>query len=403
MVTAGGRTDPPFVTYPRPRGDQPVDQTGDAGSPSVSTCRGAGRSDGLYLEGDTTHVASNRLKHVMRGAIALTAVATVVGLNPGSAVADPPSNLQDAKSQLDAASKAAEVADQAYLAAQDDLKAKQAEVAKATADIQTYTQQAKDAQGKQDQYRGQVDQLASAAYTGAQFTQLSALLTGKSAQDFLDQSSALKMLAQRNASVLDTYDGAVKQASDAKVKATDAQKKAQDASDAAQKILADLQPKKDAADKAVADAKAAVAKLSAAAKAALGGAGDMGVFIGPAGAAGAAMDAALSQRGVMYQWGGESPNSGFDCSGLMQWAWSQAGVSIPRSAAAQYSVGKSVSKGALQAGDLVFFGSTASNIYHVGMMVSPTQMVHAPTQGESVKVVPLSVMSDYFGAKRLAG
>jgi len=129
----------------------------------------------------------------------------------------------------------------------------------------------------------------------------------------------------------------------------------------------------------------------------------MGVFIGPAGAAGAAMDAALSQRGVMYQWGGESPNSGFDCSGLMQWAWSQAGVSIPRSAAAQYSVGKSVSKGALQAGDLVFFGSTASNIYHVGMMVSPTQMVHAPTQGESVKVVPLSVMSDYFGAKRLAG
>jgi len=358
----------------------------------------------VHPVGTLLGVVANKLRQAVRGAVALSAVTAVVSLNPGAAVADPtPSNAQDAQKQVEQQTQQADQIGQQYLAAKDDLAAKQADLAKANADIQTYGKQLTDAQAKEEEFRGQVDQVAAAAFDGAQFTQISALLTGKSAQDFLDQSSALKMLAQRNASVLDTYDGAVKQASDAKVKATDAQKKAQDASDAAQKILADLQPKKDAADKAVADAKAAVAKLSAAAKAALGGAGDMGVFIGPAGAAGAAMDAALSQRGVMYQWGGESPNSGFDCSGLMQWAWSQAGVSIPRSAAAQYSVGKSVSKGALQAGDLVFFGSTASNIYHVGMMVSPTQMVHAPTQGESVKVVPLSVMSDYFGAKRLAG
>ena len=96
-------------------------------------------------------MASNRLKHVMRGAIAASAVVTVVGLNSGAAVADPPNNLQDAKSQLDAASKAAEVADQAYLAAKDDLAAKQAEVAKATTDIQTYTQQAADAKTKESQ------------------------------------------------------------------------------------------------------------------------------------------------------------------------------------------------------------------------------------------------------------
>ena len=95
----------------------------------MSACRGVDRADGIYLEGDTTDVASNRLKHVVRGAIALTAVATVVGLNPGSAVADPPSNLQDAKSQLDAAAEVAEKAQEAYMAAQDDLKAKQADVA----------------------------------------------------------------------------------------------------------------------------------------------------------------------------------------------------------------------------------------------------------------------------------
>ncbi|MFI9382322.1 NlpC/P60 family protein [Kutzneria sp. NPDC052558] len=349
-------------------------------------------------------MVANKLRHAVRGAVALSAVTAVVSLNPGAAVADPtPGNAQDAQKQVEQQTAQADQIGQQYLAAKDDLAAKQADLAKANADIQTYGKQLADAQAKEEQFRGQVDQVAAAAFDGAQFTQLSALLTGKSAQDFLDQSSALQMLAQQNASVLDTYEGAVKQASDAKAKAAEAQKKAQDASDAAAKILADLQTKKDAADKAVVDAKAAVAKLSAAAKAALGAAGDMGTFIGPAGAAGAAMDAALGQRGTPYQWGGETPNVGFDCSGLMQWAWRQAGVSLPRSAAAQYSVGKSVSKGALQAGDLVFFGSTASNIYHVGMMVSPTQMVHAPTEGEVVQVVSLSVMSDYFGAKRLVG
>jgi cell wall-associated NlpC family hydrolase len=338
----------------------------------------------------------------VRGAVALGAVTAAVSINPGAATADP---TQDAQNQVQQQTQQADQIAQQYLAAKDDLTAKQAAVAKANADIQTYAQQLTDAQAKEEQYRGQVDQVAAAAFDGAQFTQLSALLTGKSAQDFLDQSSALEMLASQNAAVLDTYDKAVKSASDAKTKAAAAQKTAQDAADAAQKILADLQTKKDAADKAVNDAKAAVAKLSSAAKQSLGGGGgDMGTFIGPAGAAGAAMDAALGQRGTPYHYGMESPGIGFDCSGLIQWAWAQAGVSLPRSAAAQYGSGVSVDRSDLQAGDLVFFSQGgAGAIYHVGMMVSPTEMVHAPTEGESVKVVPLSTMRDYFGAKRLVG
>jgi peptidoglycan DL-endopeptidase CwlO len=350
-------------------------------------------------------VVANRLKHAVRGAVALSAVTVAVSLNPATANADPtpPANEQDAQKQVEQQTAQADQIGQQYLAAKDDLAAKQADVASATADIDKYGKQLADAQAKEDQFRGQVDQVAAAAFDGAQFTQLSALLTGKSAQDFLDQSSALQLLAQQNASVLDTYEGAVKSASDAKTKATAAQKKAKDAADAAQKILDDLQNKKDAATKAVNDAKAAVAKLSAAAKQSLGAAGNMGTFIGPAGAAGTAMQAALSQRGVPYQWGGEEAGVGFDCSGLMQWAWAQAGISLPRSAAAQFGPGKSVARSDLQAGDVVFFGTSASNIYHVGMMVSSTEFVHAPTQNQVVKVQPLSVMSDYFGAKRYVG
>ena len=69
----------------------------------------------------------------------------------------------------------------------------------------------------------------------------------------------------------------------------------------------------------------------------------------------AAFAAAKTQIGVPYVWGGESPGSGFDCSGLTQWAWGQAGVSIPRTAAAQYSALPHVSLTSLQPGDLLFY------------------------------------------------
>jgi cell wall-associated NlpC family hydrolase len=359
----------------------------------------------VHPVGTLLGVVADKLRHAVRGAVALSAVTVAVSLNPAAATADPtpPANEQDAQKQVEQQTQQADQIGQQYLAAKDDLAAKQADLANATADIDKYGKQLTDAKAKEEQFRGQVDQVAAAAFDGAQFTQLSALLTGKSAQDFLDQSSALQLLAQQNSSVLDTYEGAIKSATDAKAKATAAQTKAKDASDAAQKILADLQTKKDAATKAVNDAKAAVAKLSSAAKQTLGAAGNMGTFIGPAGAAGTAMQAALSQRGVPYQWGGETPGDGFDCSGLMQWAWGQAGISLPRSAAAQFGPGKSVSRSDLQAGDVVFFGTSASNIYHVGMMVSPTEFVHAPAQNQVVKVQSLSVMSDYFGAKRYVG
>jgi peptidoglycan DL-endopeptidase CwlO len=349
-------------------------------------------------------VASHRMKIAMRGALAVTAVAVVVGMNPSSAVADPPANTQDALKQLNDASKAAEQAQQAFLAANDDLTAKRGARDAATHDIEIFQQQLASAQAQEEVFRGQVDKLAAATYNGAQFTQLSALLTGESAQDFLDQSSALQMVAARNVDVLNTYDAAVTKAADAKAKASDAQKLAQSAKDAAAKILADLDQKKQAAVKAAADAKTALSKLSAADRKALGGDGDLGSFIGPAGAAGVAMQAALAQRGTPYVWGGEAPGSGFDCSGLTQYAYRLAGIGIPRSAAAQYGVGKSVSRDELVPGDLVFFGTSASNIYHVAMYVGNGMVVHAPTEGQNVKVVPVShAGSGYFGAKRMVG
>jgi cell wall-associated NlpC family hydrolase len=69
----------------------------------------------------------------------------------------------------------------------------------------------------------------------------------------------------------------------------------------------------------------------------------------------AAFAAAETQLGVPYVWGGEAPGVGFDCSGLTQWAWSKAGVSIPRTAASQWYSLRHVSLTALQPGDLLFY------------------------------------------------
>jgi len=103
-----------------------------------------------------------------------------------------------------------------------------------------------------------------------------------------------------------------------------------------------------------------------------------------AGGAAAALAAARSQLGVPYVWGGESPGSGFDCSGLTQWAWRQAGVDLPRTAAAQYDAIAHVSLSDLQPGDLVFWGY--GGISHVGMYVGGGDVINAPDTGDVVRI-----------------
>lgn len=96
-----------------------------------------------------------------------------------------------------------------------------------------------------------------------------------------------------------------------------------------------------------------------------------------------AIDAAMSMLGVRYKWAGNSPEEGFDCSGLMQWAWGRAGKYLPHSSRAQYKALTKVDFSDIQPGDLVFFGSP---IHHVGMYIGNGQMVHAPQSGDVVKV-----------------
>ncbi len=110
---------------------------------------------------------------------------------------------------------------------------------------------------------------------------------------------------------------------------------------------------------------------------------------------------ALSFRGVPYVWGGES-RSGVDCSGLVMLVFRGVGISLPHYSGAQYGYGRSVSRGQLLPGDLVFFSrGGAGGIYHVAIYIGNGNIVEAPFTGASVWVKALSAKSNYYGAKRL--
>jgi cell wall-associated NlpC family hydrolase len=92
---------------------------------------------------------------------------------------------------------------------------------------------------------------------------------------------------------------------------------------------------------------------------------------------------ALKAVGVPYHWGGTSPSSGFDCSGLVYWAYGHVGVELPHSSYALAGMGRRVRH--LRPGDLLFF----SGYGHVGIYVGRGRMVHAPHSGTRVQVVKL--------------
>lgn len=101
------------------------------------------------------------------------------------------------------------------------------------------------------------------------------------------------------------------------------------------------------------------------------------------GAAGA-VQAAESQLGVPYIYGAEDPGVGFDCSGLTQWAWGRAGVSLPRTAAEQYDAIPHIPLSDLEPGDLLFWNDGTDSIQHVAMYVGNNEVIQAPETGETV-------------------
>ncbi|MBA2697612.1 MAG: C40 family peptidase [Nocardioidaceae bacterium] len=103
----------------------------------------------------------------------------------------------------------------------------------------------------------------------------------------------------------------------------------------------------------------------------------------------AVVDAARQFVGVRYLWGGLSPY-GLDCSGLVHYAYRQAGLVVPRDAHAQAAVVTAVQLGEEQPGDLYFFARADGRVFHVGFVTAPGRMLHAPETGELIEDAPVA-------------
>jgi len=120
----------------------------------------------------------------------------------------------------------------------------------------------------------------------------------------------------------------------------------------------------------------------------------------PANSAGqAAVNAAETQLGVPYVWGGETPGVGFDCSGLVAWAWGQAGHPLPHYSGAQYEETTPVPLADIEPGDLLFYGPGGDT--HVAMYIGGGEMIEAPYTGAWVHNTPVRTDDGFVGVGRV--
>ena len=101
--------------------------------------------------------------------------------------------------------------------------------------------------------------------------------------------------------------------------------------------------------------------------------------------------------GIPYVWGGASPRTGFDCSGLVQYVYGKLGIPLPHYTVSLFQHGRAVSRSRLRPGDLVFF----YGLGHVGIYAGHGKYIHAPRRGTTVRWASLASNSSYDGARRI--
>jgi cell wall-associated NlpC family hydrolase len=326
--------------------------------------------------------------------VGATAALTIT-LLPGTASADP----ERASSPEQAAKLVADASHQLEVV-QEQVNSAREELTQQQAAADSAHQAAEQAQQQLDALDGQIRQIARSAYTtgGNQLVGLDVMLTSDSADEFISQLGTLNAIAGHTNQV-------VEQVSEAAHTADAARDKADQATADAQKTLDDIQAKQSDLEKQIADYQRQYDALTAPQQAQVtrrsaGSAPLTTIAAAPAPTAAAqvAVNTALAQVGDPYVWGAAGPDA-FDCSGLTQYAYSAAGISLPHSSSIQSTMGAPVSRDQLQPGDLIFFYSPVS---HVAMYIGNGQMVHASTSGQPVKVVSVDSMPGYNSARRIA-
>jgi cell wall-associated NlpC family hydrolase len=317
----------------------------------------------------------------------------MLALLPGPAAAEPgeATTAAEAATLVADASHDLEVVTEKFNEAREVLRQQKAEVADAE-------QAAAEAEGRLEELDDQIRELARTAYTGESPTAtLDLMLTSDSADEFVSSLGTLDAIAEHT-------DDAIADVAVAAHEADSTRAAAEAAAEDAAATVGRIRAQQADLEARIADYEKQYDELSAAEQAQVDQAhGGTAVAApqaaaAPGRAAQVAVDTAMAQIGDPYVWAAGGPDA-FDCSGLTQYAFAAAGVSLPHSSSMQSQMGTPVSRSELQPGDLVFFYSPVS---HVGMYIGNGQMVHAATSGQPVQVASLDSMGSYRGARRVA-
>ena len=316
----------------------------------------------------------------------LTATAAAaVALTSQAAHAEPKPTKKEVKAEVDKLYEEAEVATEKYNGA----KERQAELEKQVDDLRDKVARGQD---ELNQLRNGLGSMATAQYRTGGIDPSVQLMLSSDPDNYLDRASTLDQLS-------------TKQAGSLRKIAEKQRMLAQQRAEAAGK-LEDLEgtrralgEKKDEIQGKLAKARNLLNTLTAKERASLMGAGSSNVNLGSdvpeSQRAGAALNAAKTKIGSPYVWGATGPSS-FDCSGLTQWAYSQAGVQLDRTSQAQANNGSRVSQGQLKPGDLVLF---YSDLHHIGLYAGNGQILHAPKPGAAVRYESINNMPFMFGVR----
>ncbi|MEV8534616.1 NlpC/P60 family protein [Streptomyces sp. NPDC051211] len=323
----------------------------------------------------------------------LTATAAAaVALSSHSAVAAPAKPGKDeVKAKVDALYEEAEQATEKFNGA----KEQQDKLEKAIGQLQD---QVARGQGELNELRNALGSMASAQYRTGGIDPSLALFLSADPEDYLDQAATLDQLGGQQVEAVQKIQA--KQRSLAQQRA-EAAGKLKDL-DATRKVLGE---KKATIQAKLAEAQKLLNTLTAQERAQLkdeesrasrddGARADLG-NVKASGRAGAALAAAKTKLGSAYISGAEGPTA-FDCSGLTQWAYKQAGVSISRTTWTQAKEGTRIPLSQLKPGDLVFF---YADLHHVGLYAGNGMTLHASNPRGGVKYEKISYMQPQFGVR----
>ncbi|WP_407665706.1 peptidoglycan hydrolase RipC [Mycolicibacillus parakoreensis] len=347
-------------------------------------------------------------------------VATVTGLTMASAVAaagvaaDP---ADDALAKLNELSRQAEQTTEAMHSAQIDLDEKLADQRAAEEQHDKDLAAAEQARNQLAGYQRSVDGFAATMYMGGRTDGFDAIMTASSPQAVIDKLSVQQVMGTEMNTQMTQFRQAGVRASEAEQASAASAAEAKAAADEAAEVRSGLQAKARELQTQIAIVKAQYLALTPVQRTALadvgpppealpadppppeavpGGPPDALLPGAGSGAGSVAVQAALTRVGSPYSWGGSGPGA-FDCSGLVMWAFQQAGISLPHSSYALAAGGQPVSLSELQPGDVLSFYSDAS---HVGLYIGDGMIVHASTYGVPVAVVPMTASGPIYNARR---